>query len=251
MLRAMYTAGVAMLTQTRRMDVITNNISNVETKGFRTDNLTTRSFKDALISRINDPSVYVSDPVGNHNYGIHVDQVYTAFNQGPLDTTNVNTDLALEGDGFFVIRTDQGDRYTRNGAFNVDGAGRLVTPEGDFVMGSEGIITVGSDEFQVNELGEIYVGGNFVDMLRTVTFPSNADLRKQGHNLFYNFNAEANAPVDTAVMVRQGVLENSNVDVARETVNMIECQRNYEANQRILRMVDETLARTVTGIAKA
>ncbi len=250
MLRAMYTAGTAMITQTRRMDVITNDVSNVETKGFKTDNLVTRSFRDMIIDRINDPSIYVKDRVGNHNTGIHVDQVFTDFTQGSFETTYVNTDLALEGDGFFVIQTNDGERYTRTGTFNVDSMGRLVTPRGDFVMGQSGIINVGSDDFQVGLNGAVTVNGNVIDTIRTVAFPSNADLRKQGDNLFFNYNPEGNAPVAANAQIRQGTLENSNVDSAREIVNMIECQRNYDANQRVLRMIDESLGKTVTQIAR-
>ena len=250
MLRSLYTAGTAMLTQSRQMDIISNNLTNVETDGFKADNLVSQSFRDMLISRISDPYVYRKSEVGPHNTGIHIDRIYTSFTQGPLQDTGLGTDFALAGDGFFVIDTQEGERYTRAGGFNVDSAGNLVTPLGRYVMGYNGPIRVGQDEFSVSVDGVVTVDGAVVGRLRIVTFPDNGALRKSKDSLFYNIDPEGNAPVDSNVEVRQGLLEASNVDETREMVQMITVYRSYEANQRILRMLDESLGRAVNDIAK-
>ncbi len=250
MLRSLYTAGTAMLAQSRRMDVITNNLTNVETRGFRSDTLVNQSFRDMLISRINDPSVHQYSNVGPHNTGIHIDRVYTSFAPGPLEQTGLATDFALPGDGFFVVQTQRGERYTRAGEFSVDANGDLVTPLGDYVMGLAGRINVGSANFAVSLDGIVSVGGVPIDRLRTVTFADNGVLRKDQNNLFFNFDPAGAPAVNTLMEVRQGYLEGANVDTTKEVVNMIEVERSYEINQRILRMLDESLGRAVNDIAR-
>jgi flagellar basal-body rod protein FlgG len=238
-----------MLTQSRRMDVITNNLTNAETKGFRSDTLVSQSFRDMLISRVSDPSVFDSDSVGTHNTGIHIDRVYTSFVQGALEESGLSTDFALAGDGFFVVETPDGERYTRAGSFTVDADGALVTPLGQKVLGADGPLLVGAGEFTVASDGTVEADGRLIGRLRTVTFPDNGLLRKEGDNLFFNLEPAANPPADTAVEVRQGYLENANVDTAREMVDMLNVYRSYEINQRVLRMIDDSLGRAVNDIA--
>ncbi|GHV09215.1 flagellar basal-body rod protein FlgF [Clostridia bacterium] len=257
MLRSMYTAGTAMLTYNRKMDVITNNLANVETRGYKMDTMATRSFRDMLISRINDPNMYVSDAVGGHNTGIHVDQNYTTFTQGALESTDNKMDLALTDDGFFVIDyTGEDDedevlRYTRNGAFNVDAEGMLVTADGHYVMGEGGAINVGDKDFTVDREGTVFnSAGEELDRLLVMRFPDNRALRKDGDNMYFNYDPEGNDPEQVNVDVLQGYLEDSNVDSAREMVNMMQTYRAYEINQRVLRIVDESLGRAVNDIAR-
>jgi flagellar basal-body rod protein FlgG len=246
------------------MDVITNNIVNMETAGYKADSMVTQSFRDMLISRLNDPSVYMYSYVGPHTTGLHIDTIKTSFVQGPLVETNHTTDIALDGDAFFVIEYtpydpetdetgDEEERYTRSGSFIVDAEGYLTTPHGQYVLGQGGRIDVGTVDFTVDTDGAIYVGGEVVDSLRLVRFENNGVLRKEGENLYRiqpglldedgeELDVE---PIDVIVTVKQGFLEGSNVDAARETVLMMEAYRHYEINQRIVRIFDETLGRSV------
>ncbi len=252
MLRALYTSGTAMLVQGKRMDVVTNNIANIETNGYKKDLLVSRSFRDMMIERIkDDPSIVNTSTnfVGPHNTGIHIDQIFTGFQQGAIETTTSASDLALEGEGFFAVETPNGERYTRDGAFNVDNLGYLVTNNGDYVLGTNGQrMLVGRDEFSVDKLGNIESGGAAVGRLRIVNFDDPAVLRKQGDNLLYPF--DGGAPGASNAGVLQRALEKSNVEASEEVVKMIEISRNYEANQRIVRMLDESLGRTVNDIAR-
>ncbi|MDR0249152.1 MAG: flagellar hook-basal body protein [Oscillospiraceae bacterium] len=283
MLRGLYTAGTAMMAQNRRMDVITNNIVNMETAGYKADSMVTQSFRDMMISRLNDPSVYRYSYVGPHNTGIHIDTIKTSFSQGPLMETNHTTDLALDGDAFFVVeytpRTlvpptredladpdyepeyeygDEEERYTRAGNFAVDAEGYLVTPGGLYVLGQGGRIWVGTVDFQVDSAGTVYVNGEEADTLRLARFEDNGVLRKEGANLFYAQQGLTDEdgeeldiePEEVTVTVKQGFLEGSNVDAARETVRMMEAYRHYEINQRIVQIFDEVLGRSVNEIAK-
>lgn len=258
MLRSMYTAGTAMLAQSRRMDVITNNMSNVETSGYKSDTLVTRSFRDMMISRLNDPSMYRYQYVGTHNTGIHVDQSYTNWSVGALESTDVTTDLALAGEGFFCVdyTTEEDEEpveyYTRNGAFNVDVEGYLVTGEGNRILGEAGQIMVGSTDFTVAPDGLVYdADGNEIDRLRVVRFEDNSTLRKVGHNMFSNYDPNGeNPPEEIISEVKQGYLEGSNVNAAREMVDMMQTYRAYEINQKVLRMIDDSLGRAVNDIAR-
>ena len=250
MLRSFYTAATAMMTQNRRMDIVTNNLSNVETRGYKSDNLVSRSFQDVLLSRINDPYITQAAPIGTINRGIHIDQVYTTFVQGSLENTGVPTDLAQTQDAFFVILTPDGERYTRSGNFNVDAAGYLVTQTGAYVAGQNGPIPVGMQDFTVTDEGVVQIDGATVDQLRCVSFADNQGLRKERDGLFYNYDAATNPEQAVMPAVKQGYLENSNVDTGKEMVNMMEIYRSYELNQRVLRMLDESLGKTVNEIAR-
>jgi flagellar basal-body rod protein FlgG len=287
MLRGLYTAGTAMLAQNRRMDVISNNLTNVETPGFKSDLLITQSFRDMMISRLNDPSVYQYSYVGPHNTGIHIDTIQTSFDQGPLLETQLGTDLALEGDAFFVVEYtpmtlikpdpedaadpdyepeyelgEETERYTRAGNFHVDSEGFLVNSDGYYVLGENGRIEVLSDQFTVDATGMISIineDGEIeeVDQLLLAKFEDPSILRKTGTSLFLvpEILDEDGDPIDveweqaTNVLVRQSYLEGSNVDTAKNTVDMISTYRAYEINQRILQIVDESLGRAVNDIA--
>lgn len=249
MVKGLYTAGTGMLTQRNKMNVIANNVSNIETVGYKEDSLLSRSFNEVLIERINDPNVLrQNEIVGAITKGVHIDEVFTDFIQGSFTETNRNGDLALQGDGFFLVETPNGARYTRNGAFFVDNEGMLVTSEGYYVQGLNGNINVGTNNFRVNEDGQIFVNDNLVDTLQVVSFEDNSLLRKEGESLYYPFG-DAEPGVSDA-KVKQGFLEASNVDLIEQIVNMIEVSRAYESNQRVISTIDSTLDKAVNEIGK-
>ena len=165
-----------------------------------------------------------------------------------LHETNNYTDLAVKATAF-VIETQNGERYTRDGAFQVDSEGRLTTKEGNPVQGQRGEINVGSTKFVVNSNGDVFADGVFIDTIRVVGFDSNDDLRKEGSNLYYNYNPQ-NAVFDSDGEVIQGYLEGPNIDLAKQLVNMIETYRNYESNQKVIKMIDDTLSKAVNEIGR-
>lgn len=253
MIRSLYTSGTHMVVQRKRMDVVTNNIANVETAGYKTDKLLSRSFSDLMLSRVGDPAVLSErSGVGPLNTGVHIDEVVTDFSQGSVQHTERLTDVALVTEGFFVISTPDGDRYTRDGSFHFDAEGYLRTSDGFNVMGEGGII-------QVSNAGEgvtIEAGGNIVDAdlnavakLKVVDFENYEDLRKMGNNLFLNYTNQPVQDVES-YEVRQGYLEASNVQMAIEMVDMLQLYRSYETSQRMVRMVDETLQKSVNDVGR-
>ncbi len=250
MLRSLYTAATGMLVQRKKMDVITNNITNIETNGYKRDQLISRSFKDMLINRINDPAVVsYSTVIGSQNAGVHIDEVATDFTQGNLEDTGRLSDLALQGPGFFAINTPGGERYTRDGSFSVNSEGYLVTADGNYVMGVSGKIRVGTGKFSVSDQGVVTVNGTPAGKLKIVAFADTAGLRKEGNNLYVNYNTQITAAT-AGTSVKQGYIEGSNVDIAREMVDMISVSRMYETNQRMVKMLDESLDKAVNEVGR-
>ncbi len=253
MIRGLYMAGTGMLTQRQQMDVVTNNIANTDTVGYRSDKMISRSFEDMLIDRVNDPSVInQTTTVGPLGPGVHIDEIITSFNQGIMEMTGRDSDLALEGPGFFEVDAGDGTMlYTRAGNFSIDFEGFLVDVDGRYVQGEGGEIQLTSDKFTILSSGEVYddATDTLVDTLRVVEFETPGNLRKEGNNLFsvYEDAGEMEAE-NTKVM--QGYIETSNVNIAQEMVNMIITNRAYDANQQIVSMTDSTLERAVNDIAR-
>jgi len=238
------------------MENITNNIANADTTGYKKEQIVSHSFDEVLVTRINDPGVVgqarisSAQNVGPMNLGTQIDQLYIDFSEGSLEGTQRNTDLALVGDAFFVLRTTAGERYTRSGAFYVDSAGYLADSEGNYLLGENGPIYVGGTNFSVDMSGVVRLGDSneIADQIRVVSFADNGALRKQGSNLY--FSMEAPQAVPNGYRMVQGFLEGSNVDIGREMVDMLTIFRTYETNQRMLMMIDETVGKAVNEIGR-
>jgi len=246
MVRGLYTAATGMMVQRNKMDVLTNNIVNAETAGYKKDTLITSTFDEVMLKRIHDPnvSIYGGSAVGSYSHGTHIDELVTNFSEGNLEMTGKSTDLAILGEGFFVVETAAGERYTRSGSFAVDGEGYLVTQDGNYILGENGRIYAGSAEFTVAADGTVGGALSSGDRLRLATFEDPGVLRKQGNNLYYAYGGAPAAPAAGAV-IRQGAQEGSNVEIAEEMVDMITVYRKYEASQKVAGMTDDTLAMAV------
>ncbi len=249
MLRCFYTAGTGMLVQRDRMDVLANNLTNADTTAYKSDGLISSTFADMMIDRMNDPDIIsTTKTVGALGTGTHIEEVYTSFKQGNVEETGRSCDFALEGDGFFVVSTPDGDRYTRNGSFSVTSAGYLVNSDGFYVQGQNGRIYVGGDDFTVDTQGNIYVNDTLTDKFRIAEFQDPSVLRKEGDNLYYSSGGQAQASAGTAVV--QGSLEGANVDIAQEMTRIMAVSNAYTINQRVLGMVDESLSKTVNEVGR-
>lgn len=171
----------------------------------------------------------------------------SSFSPGTLRTTNNPLDVALVGPGFFAITTAEGTRYTRDGRFTVNPSGLLATLDGNLVRGEQGSIYVGEGQVLLNERGEITVDGEPVDKLLIVEFNDRDGLVRHGSNL-YEALPEAGAPFRYQATVAPGTLEMANVNVVREMVNLINIQRSYEANQKVVQAFDESLGKIINEV---
>ena len=255
MLRGIYTAGMGMQVQEKKMDVISNNLANVNTNGYKKDTAIFNSFNSILAKRINDYYV-ASNPsaeVGNMQLSTDIGQIHTDYSQGNLINTGNSTDLALSAsdNSFFTVEvaneSGKTEKYTRDGAFSLDSTGKLITREGYAVMGENGPITLQSPNFQISAKGEVLENGELIEKLKIKTFKDTSILRKAGENLVTIEGEAEEKPFEGKVL--QGFTEGSNVNSVKEMIDMITVVKAYEASQKILKVEDETLGRAVNDIS--
>lgn len=242
MIRGLYTSGLGMERETKRLDVIANNLANASTNGFKTSGTTNGTF-----SKILEKVTVGSSQLEMSNYSPDVVDTYTNFSQGSLVNTGNNKDLAIVNDdnAFFEVENDKGEKlYTRNGAFLVNKEGYLVTTENYKVLGEKGYIKLNDGVgIGVSNSGEITDSlGNVVAKLSLVSFENPQTLSSVG-GTFWSAN-EFSTLRDFEGEVQQNYLEASNVNTVEEMVNMIEVTRAYEANQKVLQANDELLSQS-------
>jgi len=248
MIRGLYTATNGMVTLNKQMEVVTNNLANAMTPGYKSDQLIEQSFADQLAMRLDSGAMPGKfQEVGRINCGVHIAEVFTNFTNGALDQTGISTDLALAGNGFFVVEAGSERRFTRNGQFSVDTEGYLATSDGHRVLGSNGPIRVGDSTFQVSASGRI-THANGTDQLQLVTFDDLRALRKEGGNLYSNQGGEEESA--ELITVQQGSLETANLDLTKQVTDMITLSRSYEINQRMIKMLDEKLGKAVNEVGR-
>lgn len=238
-LRGIYTAASGMLVESKRMDVSSNNLANVDTAGFQKQTAHIYPFPQAPITRTYQGQKQVLGTLGT---GAFVDGSRSSFAPGALQVTENPLDLALVGAGFFAIETPEGTRYTRDGRFTINPSGLLATLDGNLVRGEGGFIHVGEGEALFNAAGELTVNGQFVDKLLVVEFNDREGLLRQGANL-YEALPEAGDPFRYQATIAPGTIETANINVVNEMVNLINIQRSYEANQKVVQAFDETLGK--------
>ncbi|HAS74678.1 MAG TPA: flagellar biosynthesis protein FlgE [Clostridiales bacterium UBA8960] len=355
MIKGLYIAGTSMITNINKMDVISNNLANINTTGYKKDNVAVESFNARLFMRINGSNipaetgvasvtqsqygdainastdkgyfrietpngihygksahffkdtdgylrtiykniggtlnnlagnlvlgkngpVYIGESdftlddkgnvsvdgavvdnlivqtgnniVGTMSAGVRGYTLLTDHEQGQLQMTNNNFDLAIKGDGFFVVNNERGEFLTRNGAFTINGVGELVTFEGDRVMGLNGPIFIDSQNFSINAFGEVIQNGEITDKLQMVSFTNVSDVMKVGSSLYKEKAELTGEKVEFEGEIVQGFLEQSNSDAVTEMIQMIEMNRNYQNSQKVITTIDEMIGKAVTELGR-
>lgn len=260
MIRGLYIAASAAITETKRIDVISNNMANVNTSGYKKDAMITESFPDILMKRIGAtdyrdiaakaPITSKIGYIGKMNNGVRVDEIYTNFEQGPISVSGNPLDLAMQGNGFFSIDTPAGERYTRGGEFTLDSEGYITTKEGYMVQGQNGPIQVDGKNIIINEEGQVFSDGNEIDTLKLVDFNDYKLLKKEGESLYLDSSGDAGNMKVAEGLVLQGAVESSNVNSVKAMVEMITMLRSYEANQKVIKTFDELLGKSVNEIGR-
>lgn len=204
----------------RQMDVVANNLANMNTAGYKSGTLL---FEEHLV-----PTAAMNDMTGADKQVSFVldNSVYRSFEEGALVQTNNEYDVAISGDGWMVVQTPDGEKYTRNGQLKLDAEGQLVTPAGYPVLGAGGPITFSEQDsgVSISKDGTISTTQGIKDQLRVVKFENNAVLKKHGETLF---TTEQQPEETENVRVLQGVVEKSNVQPISELSRMIEVLRSY------------------------
>lgn len=233
MLRGYYNAAQGMIVKQRQLDCIGNNIVNVNTAGYRKDEIITNTFMDELIL------VNKRRETSGHLLQTYADVSKTNLEQSNFTFTDSNFDVGIYGNVYFNIRTNNGNVYqTRNGQWELDAEGYLVLGKSGRVQGQNGDIYLGTDDFRIKNDGTILINNEEVDRLLLTYIPPDADVDKLGDNLMSYTGGEL-MPENEFYDIIQGCWEHSNVDGNKEVTQMMEAHRLYEANSRILKEFDK------------
>ncbi len=241
---SIYLAASGALACERRLAVLANNLANVNTVGFKKDICHFHRFLPAPGQPSSgEPPAELAAPSVWINIGSAID-----LSTGPLQHTGNRLDLALAGKGFFCVQAPEGIQYTRNGSFSLGPEGQLLTGEGLPVLGQSGTITIDGRDVSIGEDGTISVDGSSIDQLRVVDFAQPGALKKVGDTRFVPAGPDFVEQQLDEINVRQGFLEQSNVDVVRMMTEMIEVHRGYEFYQKVIRSVDDINAKVVNEL---
>ena len=256
MVRGLYTAFTGMRNEQRRLDVLSNNLANANTNGYKKEGMTSRAFSEVYGVKINDISeASTKRRIGKMSLGVKVGETYRDWSEGSIKTTNNTYDVALTGPGFFTISTTDKSgkthtRYSRDGEFTVTTDGYLTTKDGDFVLDD------GGAKIQIPKTGKVViapdsritVNGVDVAKLGIVDFEDYDYLQQYGENLFDAVDGAKKIQCNTSV--EQGLLETSNVNVVQEMVTMITVERSYQSHQKMIQTIDNMLDKSVNSVGK-
>lgn len=249
MLKEFFTAALGMQNQHTRLEVTANNMANASTEGFKRASVFERNLIDARANFYNTPGDLEQNdpPIGS----------YFDMSAGAFTQTSNPFDLAIEGDGFFVVEDNEDKRYlTRSGNFQLSKEGDLVTTDGHKLMGLNGPINLSQEllsdpaitndnrsaNIRISERGEIYANDLEIGRIQIAQIQDEKTLQRvSGSNFFPTWEGEVDFLQDDEIRIRQGWLEESNVNIVQEMVTMIELQRMFEAGSKVIQTNDGTL----------
>ncbi len=249
MVRGFYNLTSGMLSQTRRLDVIANNMTNVSTAGYKAEQYTDRTFDEVMVSRIGNK---IKRPYQTmETYQSHIlapDHLYTDFMQGSPEETNLPLDFCIQGEGFFAIQMEDGVAYTRAGSFTLDNDGYLCLSELGQVLDREGNpIQLPTDKLNPDLHGNLYtMDGGYLGTLGVYQFEDNQELERNAYGLFIGDGAQVNEDV----IVRNKYVERSNVDMVKEMVNMMSTQRALQSAAQLSKIYDQVIQKAVNNIGQ-
>jgi|APTNR8051073442_1049403.scaffolds.fasta_scaffold03738_11 flagellar basal-body rod protein FlgG len=256
MIKELYTAAMGMMSQQTRLEVISNNIANASTVGFKRDSVFERNLID---SKANLYNIVGSAEQNDPPIGSYID-----FNKGSYDQTGNDFDIAIDGDGFFLLNDEQGKEFlTRAGNFKINQEGDVISANGKYLMANGGRINVfgtmqgdtfNSDtrkaEVRIDNSGEIFINNVSQGNLDIVDTNSYAVLEKVSSSDFIlTEDNQYQKLTNDRISIRQGWLENSNVNVIDEMVEMINLQRQFEAGSKVITTNENTLEQSI-GLGK-
>ena len=258
MRESMYSALFGAMTNEHRLDVIANNLANSSTNGFKKDSY---AFQDTFQRFAHDYLVDAKPYVRAENIWpkpyiqarTRMSGQYSDMSQGSVQSTGNSLDVALVGEGFFKVRTPKGDFMTRNGSFQLSADGRLITEQGFEVLSGGSAITLPRDNrIDIDVNGVITADGNQIGTLDLVNVSDPKSVEKVGQNLFQiRKGSRATEIAPENLQVQQGFLEKSNVEIVGEMVNMMEAQRAFEINQKLMTTTDTMESLVINKVGQA
>lgn len=250
MTRGFYDLTSGMLSQTRRLDVVGNNMTNLTTAGYKQETYTDTTFQEVLLSRTGNIDKSGTAPIGQASYMLVPSELYVDHTQGIVEETGLTLDFAIQGDGYFAIETANGVEYTRNGNFSLDNEGYLYLPNHGRVLGTnQQPIQLPTDNIKADEAGRIFSadGGTAYGQLGVFAFADPEQLVKNESGLFGAGGQQAAA--SNAQVVWKS-LENSNVDMLEEMSRMMSAQRALQSAATVLQLYDGVLTKATGEIGR-
>lgn len=249
MFKGFYNLTSAMLTHQRNLNVVGNNLVNISTAGYKQDRYTASTFDDVMYSRVG--SLFSSgEEIGRQSYIRATSDIYTDFEQGIPEPTDLPLDFAIVGDGFFAIQDPDGEiAYTRAGNFTLDDEGYLCLPGFGQVLDPEGnTIYLGTDKVYSDKQGQIfYNAGGLIGRLGIYTFEDNGELERNDRGLFVGEGAQA---AQQGYEIWGKYLERSNTDMVKQMTEMITYQRSLQSAAQISKMYDQVMTRASTDVGR-
>lgn len=247
MVKGFYNLTSSMLTQNRNLDVVSNNIVNVSTPGFKKDTMTSTTFKEQMLARTGNTDRSNITNLNDTSMIVTAQETITDFSQGGFEETGNMLNVALSKDGFFEIQTQKGNVYTRNGAFITDEEGYVSLPGVGRVMGTSGEpIQITTEDVMIDASGAISdANGNYIDSIRVVNFENYNQVNKD-----VNGNITGGNPVEVDGGIIQGAVERSNVSMVDEMSLMMRSQRAIQSASQILKMYDKMMEKSTTEIGR-
>jgi len=247
MFKGFYNLTSAMLTQGRRMDVVSNNMTNVSTAGFKTDTFTATTFDTVMWERVGNKWKEYTD-LGEQSFITAPSQLYTDYTQSGFDETGLPLDFGIEGEGFFAVDTADGRMYTRNGSFNLDEEGYLYLPGQGRVLDVNGNgIQLITDKVTADDYGGLYSEeGYFMGRIGVYAFADLAQLEKNDQGLFVS----GAQPEAVGSRVHQKMVERSNVDWVREMTELIASQRAYQSAAEASKIYDQVMRQATEDVGR-
>lgn len=243
MIRGFYTAASGMLYETQRQENIAQNMANAQTNGFKQSYLIATAQEEFTLS-----NQYGASGIGGLTMKVGLDESYLDLSQGTLSSTSRYLDCAIEGDGFFTLQGPNGLLYTRDGSFNIDGEGYLVSSEGYPVLSNQGPIRVNQDNFSVSSTGVLTTATQTYQM-SIVNLPNQANIIPNGNNT-YSYEGENPIQATQGFTLYQGMLEGSNVSTVDEMVSLIESSRAFQLNSKVLQAYDGVMEQIASQIGR-
>ena len=257
MVKGLYTAYTGMINEQNRMDVLSNNMANVTTVGYKKEGATSQSFDEVLDLKIKDSTVGYNlvTREGYNSRGVKIGENYVDWSQGGFRITGNTYDLALGGSGFFAVEFtnksgETSTKYTRAGEFQLNSAGNIVTHEGDYLLDTNGRhITVDPlKETSIDRQGRVMQDGRTIATIQVQDFDNYDYLKKYGETYYEPIEGAKFKNADGQIY--SGYLEASNVSTVTEMVNLITISRQYESNQKVIQTIDSTLEKAVNQVGR-
>lgn len=248
MYQGFYNLTSGMLTQSRNLNVISNNMVNIQTAGYKREKMVSTTFQEEMLYRTGKRYKDNPEEMATTSKIRTADRTYINYEQGSFEQTDGIYDFALADQGFFCIDTPGGIRYTRNGSFSVDDEGFLTLNGMGRVQGADGQpIQIDNENFEVDSQGTITVEDRQLGRLRVVDFEDYEQLHKEDYGMF-STNQAAQDVERPSILWK--TLEDSNVDMVEEMTNMMSSQRALQSAAQALKMYDQIMSKAVTDVGR-